>query len=373
MRKLSVMRKLLLQARRYLPMALALAVIAIGISLALPVATIHAQGEQPPASTATRTPESEEDRRILGEQTISGGSFVLRANETIRGDLTILGGSAMVEAGGRVEGDVNVFGGSADISGIITGDVNVLGGSITLRKTAMVNGGTRVLGGSVDREEGATVGEHSTSMTGPKVNLPGGEIDLGKVIGDGIAAGVANRPKAPDWPGIVFVSNGINLIANLILFTLISMLVVSLLPHKTERMLITARGQWLVSGGIGLLSFIAVPILIVLFAITICLIPAAIGLALGWVAGLLIGIAVVARYVGERLMIGFGKHGWAPVKMAATGAIAIALVSGVPVLGGLITLLVASVGLGALILTRFGTRPYPYLTMLNTSTQPPVQ
>lgn len=368
MRKLSViMKKLLLQFRHRI-LALGLA---IGIGLAMPLGITHAQGDKPEA-TATPVASSTE-RRILGEQTIGGGSFVLRANETIRGDLTIFGGSAVIEAGGRVEGDVNVFGGNADIAGSISGDINVLGGSIKLRKTSVVEGGTHALGGSVDREEGASV-ERSTTVVDPKIDLPNGDgVSIGKIISEGVAAETARAQRnnsEPDWPNIFFVSNGLNLIANLVLFTLISMLVVSLLPQKTALMQNTAREQWLVSGGIGVLSFIAVPILIVLFAITICLIPLALILSLAWIAGLLIGVAVIARIVGERLMIGFGKQGWTPVKMAAAGAIAIALVSGVPVLGWLIAILISSIGLGALILTRFGTRVYPYVGQLTAGTPP---
>lgn len=41
-------------------------------------------------------------------------------------------------------------------------------------------------------------------------------------------------------------------------------------------------------------------------------------------AGLLIGVAVIARIVGERLTIGFGKQDWTPVKHGRGSVIAIA-------------------------------------------------
>ncbi len=358
---------------------------ALGLNLGwvLPSTTALAQAETPPTKVPvdgpTATPTA---RHKLGEQTVTGGSFVLRANETIEGDLVVLGGSATLETGARVEGDINVAGGSADIGGTVTGDVNVLGGSIKLRSSAVVEGGTQVLGGSIDREEGATV-RQSGNVIDLKVDTPAGQIDIGKRIGREISAEMARANAAKnksnttfendngsansdgdDWQSAWAIISTTFFVATLILLVLVSISVVTLIPDKTNRMLAAARGEWLISGGIGLLSIIALSILIALFTVTLCLIPLAGVLGLTLIAGMLIGMAVIARYVGERLMIGLGKSGWTGPKIAAVGAVALALIAVIPVLNFLIYLALTSIGLGALVLTRFGTRPYPYLNQL---------
>ena len=342
---------------------------ALLISIGLTGGSIaFAQDDTPPTATPIATATS---RRVLSEQTISGGSFVLHANETIEGDLVVLGGSATLEAGARVEGDVNIAGGSVDIAGTVTGDVNVLGGSIKLRTGSVVEGGTQIVGGSIDREDGAVVQQDDSKNAALKIDPPAGRFDIGKQISREITAEMARANAADrqtnenqDWQSAWAIISGILFVASLVLMVLVSVSVVTLVPAKTHLMLATARSEWLVSGGIGLLSIIALSILIALFTLTLCLIPLAGVLGLALIAGSLIGIAVIAQYVGERLMLGLGKHGWAAPKTAAIGALAIALVGAIPVINILIYLMLTSIGLGALVLTRFGTRPYPYLTQL---------
>ena len=300
----------------------ALIALLLGVGLFGPTAQTFAQEDIPPTATPSDTTV-----RTLGEQTVTGSNFVLNTREKIAGDLFVLGGSAQVKTGSEVDGDVNVFGGSVDIAGSVTGDINVLGGSVTLRKGATVKGSTHIFGGSIDREEGIAVGKSSGSQ----------ETKTGGTHGE-----TAQMPDT-DWQSVWAITSGILFVASLILLVLVSISVIKLVPDKTSRMLNTARTEWRLSGGIGLLSGLAMIIII---------------------AGSLIGIAVIARYIGERVMIGLGKQNWTPGQMASVGAITIALVGGIPVLGTLVYIVITSIGFGSLILTRFGTRPYPYLNQL---------
>ena len=321
----------------------ALITLLLGVGLFAPTAQTFAQEDIPPTVTPSGTTV-----RTLGEQTVTGSNFVLNTREKIAGDLFVLGGSAQVKTGSEVDGDVNVFGGSVDIAGSVTGDINVLGGSVTLRKGATVKGSTHIFGGSIDREEGITVGKSSGSQE-TKTDITHPE--------------TAQTPDT-DWQSVWAVTSGILFVASLILLVLVSISVIKLVPDKTSRMLNTARSEWRLSGGIGLLSALAMIIMIGLFTVTLCLIPLAAILGLALIAGSLIGIAVIARYVGERVMIGLGKQNWTPGQIASVGAITIALVGGIPVLGMLVYIVITSIGFGSLILTRFGTRPYPYLNQL---------
>ena len=119
----------------------------------------------------------------------------------------------------------------------------------------------------------------------------------------------------------------------------------------------------LVTGSVGLLTFLVVPVVLVILAITICLLPVSlIGLA-ALVFGWAFGIVAMGVETGKRLGI-LLKQEWALPVSAGIGAFILTLViNGLNALlfcvGWLPALLVGSVGLGAVILTRFGMEFYP--------------
>jgi hypothetical protein len=310
---------------------------------AAPTATPEPQ----PAPLPTVAPE---DRRIIqGDQVFSGDNFTLRSDETLKGDLTIFGGNAVLEEGSRMEGNISVFGGNADIYGTVVGNVTMVGGSLHLRSTARIEGYDSILGGSVTRDEGSVVTGKSTRIFPPAVPAPLQPLEP--------LQGVDRR-----WPfGYFFDVMGslFGTLLGVMVAALFAIAVVALFPANVARTAGTVQSQWLVSGGVGVLSLVAVPIVLAVLALTICLIPVTI---LGIVALLLaagFGWVVVARMLGERLMGTFNRAGWTPIGQTVLGAVVLALLGAIPILGGLIGFLAASVGLGALVLTRLGTRPYP--------------
>jgi energy-coupling factor transporter transmembrane protein EcfT len=104
------------------------------------------------------------------------------------------------------------------------------------------------------------------------------------------------------------------------------------------------------------------PIVLVLLAITICLSPVSlIGgalLAIAWAFGLI----AIGTEVGKRLAEIF-KQEWAIAVEAALGTFILILVFNgaalIPCVGWLLRAVVGIVGLGAVLLTRFGTQDYP--------------
>ncbi|MCL5996808.1 MAG: polymer-forming cytoskeletal protein [Chloroflexi bacterium] len=299
----------------------------------------------PPTPTPAPRPEVEDDRRIIrGDQVISGDDFTLRSDETLRGDLTVFGGNARLEEGSRVEGDVSIFGGDTDIYGTVTGNFTAVGGSTHLRSSSVIEGKENVWGGSVQRDPGAVVRGEVTRFNGPDIDRSFTFEDKGWWPFNGMF----------DLIGNVFAA-----IASIILVTLFAVAVVALFPTNVVRIADTVQRQWLVSGGIGVLTFVALPIIVGILAITICLIPASIVIAIAWALAVLFGWTVTARIVGGRLTVGFNLRNWTPIAETAFGAVALGLIGALPVIGWLVSFLAAALGLGALILTRVGTRPYP--------------
>jgi hypothetical protein len=74
--------------------------------------------------------------------------------------------------------------------------------------------------------------------------------------------------------------------------------------------------------------------------------------------------------VGERIMKAFNRLDWSVLGQTLAGAILLALLGAAPVIGGVIGFLAASLGLGALILTRAGTQQYPALAVAGPNVTP---
>jgi hypothetical protein len=77
------------------------------------------------------------------------------------------------------------------------------------------------------------------------------------------------------------------------------------------------------------------------------------------VVAIIAGWTISARILGERVMLAVHRRDWTLIGQTLAGAVLLALLGAVPILGGLIGFVATSLGLGALILTRAGTRPYP--------------
>jgi len=146
-----------------------------------------------------------------------------------------------------------------------------------------------------------------------------------------------------------------------LLLAAVAVLVVMFWPQPTDRTGRAAIGQPILGGGLGLLTVVVAPVLLLVLAITILLIPVSfIGLVLLLVAGLF-GWIALGLEVGKRLAEAF-KWELQPPAAAGMGTLVLTLVVGgiglIPCVGWLAPFLVASLGLGAVMLTRFGSREY---------------
>ncbi|MCP5098899.1 MAG: hypothetical protein GY943_25385, partial [Chloroflexi bacterium] len=162
-------------------------------------------------------------------------------------------------------------------------------------------------------------------------------------------------------------------------FGFLAYVIASLLPQHMARIEDTMRSNPVASGGIGLLTSVAVPILIVLLAlissvlVIICIgilgFPIVLAMALALVAASFLGWVTVGNLVGV----------WAAAKLnlenrnlkttAVLGTMLLTFVFGmlgaVPwVMGeGIVSFFAMCMGLGAVALTKFGTRAYPLVAV----------
>jgi cytoskeletal protein CcmA (bactofilin family) len=310
------------------------------------------------------------------DQIVLGDDFVLVSGEQIKGDLTVFGGNVILEEGSDVLGDVNVFGGNVDVRGKIGGDINVIGGNVHLFASARVGGKQNVVGGIVTRDRGSVIGGATTSTTTTEGSKPSGFVaSFPQSLGNWVSGVISNLPpqvteaiRSGRWR--VITDNGVlhqlrNTLSSAIFMTVLAILALAIFPNNYSRMSGIIDTYWVSAGGVGFLTWLAVPVLCVLMAITICLIPLALITALVWASGAVMGWALSATIFGKWLLKGFGKTNEQPIVITAIGSFVLAFVGALPTLGWFIGLVASSLGLGAIILTRFGTQPYPRLPLLS--------
>ena len=279
-----------------------------------------------PADTTTPAPA----RSGNGSVNYVGRSYTQPAGE-ITDNVNVTGGSVRIE--GRVTGDVIVLGGSATIDGTVDHDVQVTGGTVHLGPTSSVGHDVRVVAGSLRRAPGSQVGHDvivnsSGEDFGHRFSPPFGFSPSGFVPGLALAVAIV----------------------------VIGVLIQTFFPRQlssTSAALVQRPG---VSLGVGCLTAIAGVMVAVLLAITILLIPGSVAVVLAMIGAFLFGWTAIVLAIGQHLMAAFDWQG-RPIWALVLGGVLVALVLSIPFLGGFVLLVGGAFALGAVVLTRFGTRP----------------
>lgn len=298
-------------------------------------------------------------RGMTDGQIIFGSNYTVKSGETLGGDLVVFGGSVMVEDGGIVKGDLVLFGGSITIAGTVTGDLVLIGGSGILKSTAVVEGDMDTVGGSFQTESGALIMGTTNNYTSPpalSLSLPNAftDPDLTKLPNDVTRyITAANFNPITDLAWLIMKSLG---------WAALAALVLMFLEKYTLQVRKAALHQPAITGSFGFISLLVVIVVTVVLSVTILLIPVAlIGLlifgfavAFGWIA--------VGLEVGQRMSQLFHQE-WALPISAALGTFTVNLVANgigfIPCVGWVVPFLISLLGLGAVILSRFGTISYP--------------
>ncbi len=280
-----------------------------------------------------------------GDKVLFGQSFTLRAGERLNGDLTAFNGTITLERDSAVQGDVVAFGGSVTVAGKVAGSVVVMGGRVNLAETALVDGDLVVLGSVVEQAAGAVV--RGQVLTGPRGFRLGGGVVPAPVL--------EVRPPAQRlWRLIegLFLWQ-LRTLGSSLLLILIGLAVLLVAPQGVARVASAAAAQPAVSFGLGLLT-----LLLALFAGALLLIVCGLGL-LVWLAlavGLLLGWIGVGLWIGQRLLDLLRLHPTSSIPALALGMLVITVLANLPFcIGFLFWLVLGSIGLGAVVATRFGT------------------
>jgi hypothetical protein len=304
----------------------------------------------------------------LDGRVVFGQSFTLKSGETLDGDLVVFGGEATIEENATVKGNVVIIGGSLVMDGSATGDAVVIGGLMTMGANSSVAGNVTTVGGSLQRAAGAQVGgQIVTNVPSPNVQTP--------------ATPNVPAPQPNIAMGFNPIMQAFGVLGTAIVFAMLAMLLAIFLQPQLDRVAQAIVVEPIIAGGIGLLttlvSPIALVILVVILVLTLILIPVAILAVVVWailiVLAWLFGIIAFGMEIGERFTKAIHQT-WAPVLSAGFGTFLLMFVVGafglVPCIGWIPEFLIGMIGIGAVVMTTFGSRPLHRSGMTASSPDP---
>ena len=296
--------------------------------------------------------------------------LIVEEGATIIGDVAVFNGNAVIS--GTIEGDLAVFNGTTTIHGTMDGDVAVFNSNLVVESTADFNGDCFVFNGELlNKSDG-----NFDCVALPGVLPEGFGKGLGAAFtpqfGEHFSAGpqVVRQDHSPGFGGGVAGAGISSLLMGLLAFV-----VAAAFPNHLHRVDYTARKKPVAGGTVGLLSMFAVPIVLTFLTVLSALLtivcigllgfPIIAVLALGFAAALLFGwIAmgnVLGRWMASKLHLNVRNLKTTAVLGTITLTFVMGVLGSVPFVFGesLVSAIILWIGLGAVMLTKFGRRPYP--------------
>lgn len=250
------------------------------------------------------------------------------------GGIVKFGEDIHIAQGEEIAGPVVTVGGSIRANGTVRGPLVAVGGQVELGPQALVHGPAVSLGGKTLRAEGGRV-------EGPIVDLPGGRA-LGKLtalIAYVAAASAAIYVVAKASVGIGWI--------------VLSAALVALFPKPLRQTKDHLDRQFVECGVAGLVAWPAGLVISVTLLVSIIGAPLIPLLLTAAAAAYVWGFSAIAYLLGERLAMGRWKN---PFASMAAGMLVLKLLQWVPVVQWAVFSIVAIVGVGASILSRFGLK-----------------
>jgi hypothetical protein len=226
-----------------------------------------------------------------------------------------------------MRGNVTAFNSNVIIAGVIVGNMTLFGGTILLSNSYQVHGhidlyGTRQLNEQNTLHDG-TITDHASH---PWFHRGMGEFSF------------------------PFLS--------LFIWVVVGIALITLLPEHVMFVRTTATTKTRRSILIGLLSILLAPAVLVVLVALILPIPVALILSLGFIAAWALGTVAIGWIVGEYIVRAVAPQYNTRLIDVVVGLTALVLVGSIPYIGWLISIGVGLFGLGAVFLSRFGTRLY---------------
>jgi hypothetical protein len=274
-------------------------------------------------------------------QFLTGDVYVLKNHEKIDGNISGIGTTLIIEDGAMVMGDISLVASNLEVNGRVAGDINLFAGTSTINDTAIVTGSINQIFNQTSTTPQALVNGDINTYVFPTSG------------DDNISKGLLN---ALSW---IKPSHWFSLqVGRVMVLVIISVMAAFLFNQPNRRVIRALHKNPVTAWGVGIITQFFVPIIALVLIVTICLSPVGIIAIFVLAISILWGWAALSLIVGERLEIWL-KFDWSDVATSAIGAILtgviISAISLIPCLGFLFNVLLSAVGLGGVILSRFGT------------------
>jgi hypothetical protein len=306
-----------------------------------------------------------------GDEVVFGGSKVVREDEPINGNLALFGGTVIIEENAVVHGDVAIFGGDITLNGHIEGDVVNFGGTLERGKASKVSGKVALVGGEDKPSEQIKRGDFKTVVPTESAGIEREESEWFEISQRDIEG------RSPSFADRIFDTLGeiVGTILETVAFGVVGLLLTIFLPNHVRRVGQAAEKAPAASAAIGCMTIPAIVVAIFLTAITIIGIPIALLLPFLTVAAAIFGWIGLGFYFGNHLLRAVDIRSPRPAAAAAIGAGGLALFSNltslIPIVNWVVIPFLWVWGLGAIVLTRGGTRSYPRRANINDPIPPP--
>jgi len=249
-----------------------------------------------------------------------------------------IGSDVTIEEGTKVH-NVLAIGGQVTVEGVVENNIVALGGSVVLTRTAVVRGNVFALGGIIVRGRGAEVHGNVTEINA-----------------DDISSAIANA-LSEEWEGWswIFAIVSVAIFLGVLLLTVIT---VFLIPKPVRLIASAVREKPFkvtVWGLAGLVVVVPLAVLLAVSVVGIVLIPLEIALVL---CAVLIGFISVSQLVGQKLFVILKRQDQSLMRETIWGLIILWLIGWIPYVGWMVKVCAIVLGLGGVLLTRFGTNQH---------------
>jgi hypothetical protein len=246
-----------------------------------------------------------------------------------------IGRDVTIEAGTKVR-SVVTLGGQVTVSGTVEKSIVALGGSVVLTRTALVGGNVSAIGGVIVSARGAEVGGSLTEINSS---------NLYETLATALSS---------EWKGWSWVFAVISLSIFLVIL-LLALLITALLPKPVQTVseAITENTFKVVLWGIlGLVTIAPLTLLLTISVVGIALIPLQVIVV---VCAVFLGFIAVGQRLGRAVLHLLKRPAPGPVRETFWGLILLWAIGWLPYVGWMVKASAIVLGLGATLVTRFGT------------------
>lgn len=246
-----------------------------------------------------------------------------------------IGSDVTIEKGQKIR-NVVAIGGQITVSGAVEKSVVAIGGSVVLTKTAVVKGNVVSLGGVIVIARDAVVGGDLTEINSS---------NLYETLTTALSS---------EWEGWSWIFAVISLSIFLVILVL-ALLIAALLP-KPVRIVSEAIHEntfkVILCGILGLVLIAPLALLLTISVVGIALIPLEVIVV---VCSVLLGFIAVGRIIGGKVLRLFKRPNPGIVRETFWGLLILWLIGWIPYIGWMVKAIAIVIGLGAVLITRFGT------------------